>query len=65
METRFQQSSSCETCHATASIGPPSNPRFNPFHIAPGGMVGWTGTPPALSPGMRALDYVWSMRRAK
>jgi hypothetical protein len=65
METRFQLSSSCITCHSLASIGPASNPRFNPFQIAPGGLSGYVGLPPAFPADMKPLDFVWSMRRAK
>jgi hypothetical protein len=65
METRFQHSSSCITCHSLASIGATSNPRFSFFKIAPGGMSAYVGFPPTLPADMKPLDFVWSMRRAK
>ena len=69
IETGFQRSSSCITCHALASIGPSSNPRFNFFQLKPGGMAGFVGAPPTapFSAGgeFRTLDAVWSLRRAQ
>jgi hypothetical protein len=69
METNFQSSSSCMTCHSLSSIGLTSNPqgvRFQFFN----NFQGYTGNPPAdvFGPGpgqYTKLDYVWSMREAK
>ena len=70
IETYFQTSSSCITCHALASIGPSSKPRFELFHLVAGNLEGYTGDPPAapFGPGPEQyvkLDFVWSMREAK
>lgn len=62
IESQFQQTSSCMTCHATASI----NQKGAYFNIVnnQGGNVGYyTGNPPPLG-GFTFLDYVWSLRRA-
>jgi len=68
METNFQSSSSCMTCHSLASIGAlkPGPPRFPFFN----NMQGYTGAPPTApfgsGPGQfTPLDFVWSMREAQ
>jgi len=70
IETYFQTSSSCITCHALASIGPSAKPRFELFHLVAGNLEGYVGDPPAapFGPGPDQyvkLDFVWSMREAK
>lgn len=68
METGFQSTSSCLTCHATASIGPDDNPRFQFFKP---GFQGYVGDPPtapfdpAQGGKFTKLDSVWSLRRAR
>ncbi|MEZ4513614.1 MAG: hypothetical protein R3C62_17240 [Chloroflexota bacterium] len=65
IETQFQQSSSCMTCHALSSIGA-SNSRAEMWNFADGNVEGYTGDPPPLAAGkFKSLDYVWSLRRAK
>lgn len=70
IETRFQKSSSCMTCHARASVSTGPKPRLDFFVMKAGNLVGPTGAPdltpfgPALDQ-FSALDYVWSMREAK
>ncbi len=69
IETNFQSSSSCITCHALASIGAANNPggaRFAFFK----NFQGYIGAPPTspFGPGPQQytqLDYVWSMREAQ
>ncbi len=68
METGFQSTSSCLTCHATASIGPDDDPRFQFFKP---GFQGYVGVPPkqpfdaAQGGKFTQLDFVWSLRRAR
>ncbi len=65
IETQFQQSSSCMTCHALSSIGA-SNSRADMWDYAHGNVQGYVGDPPPLDNStFKALDYVWSLRRAK
>jgi hypothetical protein len=70
METKFQRSSSCLTCHALASISTGKRARLPLFTLSAGNLVGTTGAPPTapFGPGAdqySALDAVWSMREAK
>ncbi|MCB9608732.1 MAG: hypothetical protein H6716_19240 [Polyangiaceae bacterium] len=68
METGFQSTSSCLTCHSTASIGPDDNPRFQFFKP---GFQGYVGEPPsqpfdaAQGGKFTRLDFVWSLKRAR
>ncbi|MEZ4369269.1 MAG: hypothetical protein R3B07_00530 [Polyangiaceae bacterium] len=68
METGFQSTSSCLTCHATASIGPDDSPRFQFFKP---GFQGYVGEPPtqpfdaAQGGKFTKLDFVWSLKRAR
>jgi hypothetical protein len=66
IETQFQQSSSCATCHALSSIGA-NNSRIEMWDFAHGNVAGYVGEPPPLfdDDKFKALDYVWSLRRAK
>jgi len=62
IETNFQGSSSCITCHSLASIGP-NGRRFNLWSFRGGNQQGHMGDPPPLKPDV-GLDFVWSMREA-
>lgn len=63
IETYFQGSSSCITCHALASIGPKGS-RFNLWNFAGGNQQGHVGKPPPMKSYV-PLDFVWSMREAQ
>jgi len=70
IETKFQTSSSCLTCHALASVSTGATPRLDFFQIKAGNLVGPTGAPPTapFGPGpnqFSPLDFVWSMREAR
>jgi hypothetical protein len=70
IETSFQTSSSCITCHALASVSTGKQPRLDFFQLKAGNLSGFTGNPPTspFGPGkdqFSALDAVWSMREAK
>ena len=70
IETRFQKSSSCMTCHALASVSTSAQPRLDFFQLEAGNLSGFVGMPPTspFGPGpdqYSALDFVWSMREAK
>ena len=68
IETEFQETSSCMTCHAIASVGSADNGRADMWNLAHGNLVGYIGEPPAniFEDGKyKALDYVWSLRRAQ
>ena len=70
IETYFQSSSSCMTCHARASISTGPVARLPFFIMKAGNLAGPTGTPD-LSPfgpakgQFSSLDSVWSLREAK
>jgi hypothetical protein len=65
IESHFQLTSSCITCHSLASAGPPSNLRVG-FWIGADAQ-GYVGASPfaRLSKGNVPLDFVWSLRRAQ
>jgi hypothetical protein len=70
IETRFQASSSCMTCHALASVSTGQQARLDFFQLQAGNLSGFVGMPPTspFGPGpdqFSALDFVWSMREAK
>lgn len=70
IETKFQKSSSCISCHARASVSTGPVRRLDFFVIEAGNLVGPTGDPPTkpFGPGpdqFSALDFVWSMREAQ
>jgi hypothetical protein len=70
IETKFQKSSSCISCHALASVSTGAKPRLDFFAMKAGNLVGPTGVPPTAPFGpaqdqFSALDFVWSMREAK
>ena len=70
IETRFQKSSSCMTCHALASVSTGPKPRLDFFTMKAGNLAGPTGQPPTAPFGpapdqFSALDFVWSMREAQ
>jgi hypothetical protein len=70
IETKFQTSSSCITCHALASVSTGKQPRLDFFQLKAGNLSGFTGAPPTtpFGPGpdqFSSLDFVWSMREAK
>lgn len=62
IETYFQESSSCITCHSLASIGPKGS-RFNFWNYAGGNQQGYMGKPPSMRSYV-PLDFVWSLREA-
>jgi hypothetical protein len=63
IETYFQGSSSCLTCHSTASIGPDGK-RFSLWTYRGGNQQGHIGSPPPMKSYV-PLDFVWSMREAQ
>ncbi len=63
IETYFQGSSSCLTCHSTASIGPDGK-RFSLWTFRAGNQQGHMGSPPPMKSYV-PLDFVWSMREAQ
>jgi hypothetical protein len=63
METYFQGSSSCITCHSRASIGP-NGTRASLWNYVGGNQQGFVGTPPPMKSYV-PLDFVWSMREAQ
>ncbi|KAB2910843.1 MAG: hypothetical protein F9K40_01855 [Kofleriaceae bacterium] len=70
IETKFQKTSSCITCHALASVSTGAQPRLDFFQLKAGNLSGFVGMPPTspFGPGpdqYSALDFVWSMREAK
>lgn len=70
IETYFQATSSCISCHALASVSTGAKPRLDFFTLSGGNLVGPTGAPPTapFGPGpdqFTALDFVWSLREAK
>jgi hypothetical protein len=70
IETSFQKSSSCITCHQRASISTGKVARLDLFSMKAGNLAGYVGAPDMtpFGPGANqftALDFVWSMREAK
>jgi hypothetical protein len=63
IETYFQGSSSCLTCHSTASIGPDGK-RYSLWTYRGGNQQGHMGSPPPMKSYV-PLDFVWSMREAQ
>jgi hypothetical protein len=63
IETNFQLSSSCITCHSLASIGPGGR-RHSFWSYTGGNQQGFVGNPPPLRSEV-PLDFVWSMREAQ
>lgn len=66
IESAFQRTSSCITCHAMASIAKKSDiPLRFPFIDTSGGNVKYyVGDPPDM-PDYAKMNFVWSLRRAK
>jgi hypothetical protein len=65
IETAFQRSSSCATCHSTASYSVQDG-YFNMVKEQDGGIVYYTGNPPVDKlKGYNSLDFVWSLKRAQ
>lgn len=65
IESAFQRSSSCVTCHSTASYSV-QNGYFNQVKEQDGGIVYYTGEPPKdKMQGYNPLDFVWSLKRAQ
>ena len=64
IESAFQHTSSCITCHALASYSVRDG-YFNLVKSKDGGIVYYTGNPPEDKlRGYTSLDYVWSLKRA-
>jgi hypothetical protein len=63
IESYFQGSSSCVTCHKLASIGPKGS-RFNFWTYTGGDQQGYMGNPPSMQSYV-PLDSVWSLREAQ
>ena len=63
IETYFQGSSSCLTCHSTASIGPDGK-RYSLWTYRGGNQQGHMGSPLPMKSYV-PLDFVWSMREAQ
>jgi hypothetical protein len=65
IETAFQRSSSCVTCHAVASYSA-TNGYFTIVKQQNGGITYYTGNPPTdQMKGYNPLDFVWSLKRAQ
>lgn len=66
IESAFQHTSSCITCHAMASIArePGIPPRFPFIDTSEGNVKYYVGDPPDLA-GYAEMNFVWSLRRAK
>jgi hypothetical protein len=65
IESAFQLSSSCATCHSTASYST-ANGYFSFVKQQNGGITYYTGNPPTEQMnGYNPLDFVWSLRRAQ
>jgi hypothetical protein len=64
IESAFQHSSSCITCHGTASYSV-SEGYFSFVDESDGGLTYYTGNPPEKKlEGYNSLDFVWSLKRA-
>lgn len=64
IESNFQQSSSCITCHSLAKFkADPLLSFFNIVDTAGNGTSYFTGEPPATD-GWTSMDFAWSLRRA-
>jgi len=64
IESAFQLTSSCATCHSTASYSA-ADGYFNLVKQQDGGIVYYTGNPPTdRLKGYNSLDFVWSLKRA-
>ena len=64
IESAFQHSSSCITCHALASYSVGEG-YFDIVESRDGGIVYYTGEPPREKlRGYTSLDFVWSLKRA-
>jgi hypothetical protein len=64
IESAFQPSSSCITCHSTASYSV-NNGYFSIVKQQNGGITYYTGNPPTDKlQGYDLLDFVWSLKRA-
>jgi len=65
IETAFQRSSSCATCHSTSSYSVKDG-YFNMVKEQDGGITYYTGNPPTdKMTGYDSLDFVWSLKRAQ
>jgi hypothetical protein len=65
IESAFQSSSSCITCHSTASYSA-ADGYFNIAKQQNGGITYYTGEPPLDKlKGYALLDFVWSLKRAQ
>jgi hypothetical protein len=65
IESAFQPSSSCATCHSTASYSV-QNGYFNQVKEHDGGITYYTGDPPTDKlKGFNSLGFVWSLKRAQ
>ena len=73
IETYFEQTSSCISCHALASIGPAKQVRLTMWNYGPDGVTGMVGPidfqaiAQKQAPGLafKPMDHVWSLRQAK
>jgi len=65
IESAFQLSSSCVTCHAVAGYSA-TDGYFNIVKQQNGGITYYTGNPPTEQmKGYNPLDFVWSLKRAQ
>jgi hypothetical protein len=65
IESAFQGSSSCATCHSAASYSVQDG-YFNQVKEQDGGITYYTGMPPKdKMTGYNPLDFVWSLKRAQ
>src|SRR5206468_281339 len=73
IETYFEKTSSCITCHTLADIGPAQMRRMTMWNYGPDGIYGYVGPidfeviakkqAPTLT--FKQMDHVWSLRQAK
>lgn len=64
IESNFQSSSSCITCHSLASYqSDPTLKYFNFVDSSGNGTAYYTGTPPSIY-FWKSMDFAWSLRRA-
>lgn len=68
IETYFQNSSSCITCHGLASVGAPADGRINFWNMSGGNVEGYVGELPEQlfeNGKYKSVDFIWSLREAQ
>ena len=65
IESAFQQTSSCITCHELATVATTDSGALRfPFIDTSGGNVNYYVGDPPPTPGFKKMDFVWSLRLA-